>query len=225
MLLYRLKVLKQTGQENCVGPIRICDGVGIQYCPLFSRPIGVDGNPSGGAVALSSSSSSSSSPPAPSFLPSSSSTPLSCCRLGRNESPETRPALVVGKPMRRATVTSPTAEPAPDSTSIGSPTALTFRSAAKSPPTPCCWWWPRLLTLAGPASSSSSSESASPRLLRRSSSRETGASDRSGSAYRSGGEGGAYGAVGTAGGVGKNCREYAAAGKGVRAGAGCAAGW
>jgi hypothetical protein len=143
MLLYRLKVLKQTAQENCVGPIRICDGVGIQYCPLFSRPIGVDGNPSGASF--------SSSPPAPfsslSFLPSSSSptsstTESSCCRrLGRrDESPETRsamPALVVGKPMRSATVTSSTAEPAPDSTSIGCPAALAFRSAAKSPPKRC----------------------------------------------------------------------------------------
>lgn len=36
MLLYLLKVLKQTGHENCVGPIRIWEGVGIQYCPLLS---------------------------------------------------------------------------------------------------------------------------------------------------------------------------------------------
>lgn len=36
MLLYLLKVLKQRGQENWVGPIKICAGVGIQYWPLLS---------------------------------------------------------------------------------------------------------------------------------------------------------------------------------------------
>lgn len=36
MLLYLLKVLQQTGQENWVGPMRIWEGVGIQYCPLLS---------------------------------------------------------------------------------------------------------------------------------------------------------------------------------------------
>lgn len=35
MLLYLLKVLKQRGHENCVGPIRIWAGVGIQYWPLL----------------------------------------------------------------------------------------------------------------------------------------------------------------------------------------------
>lgn len=34
-LLYLLKVLPQTGHENCVGPTRIWVGVGIQYCPLL----------------------------------------------------------------------------------------------------------------------------------------------------------------------------------------------
>lgn len=36
MLLYLLKVLKQRGQENWVGPIKIWEGVGIQYWPLLS---------------------------------------------------------------------------------------------------------------------------------------------------------------------------------------------
>ena len=40
MLLYLLKVLQQTGHENCVGPIRIWDGVGIQYWPLLSLLMG-----------------------------------------------------------------------------------------------------------------------------------------------------------------------------------------
>ena len=35
MLLYLLNVLKQRGHGNCVGPIRICEEVGIQYCPLL----------------------------------------------------------------------------------------------------------------------------------------------------------------------------------------------
>lgn len=40
MLLYLLKVLKQRGQENWVGPIRIWEGVGIQYWwPLFIIPL------------------------------------------------------------------------------------------------------------------------------------------------------------------------------------------
>ena len=42
MLLYLLKVLQQTGQENWVGPMRIWEGVGIQYCPLLSL---LDKNP------------------------------------------------------------------------------------------------------------------------------------------------------------------------------------
>jgi len=35
MLLYLLNVLKQRGHENCVGPMRIWAGVGIQYWPLL----------------------------------------------------------------------------------------------------------------------------------------------------------------------------------------------
>ena len=37
MLLYLLKVLLQTEQENWVGPTRIWAGVGIQYCPSTGR--------------------------------------------------------------------------------------------------------------------------------------------------------------------------------------------
>lgn len=40
MLLYLLKVLKQRGHENWVGPMRIWAGVGIQYWPLCSVLVG-----------------------------------------------------------------------------------------------------------------------------------------------------------------------------------------
>lgn len=36
MLLKRLKVLLQTEQENWVGPTRICESEGIQYCPCLA---------------------------------------------------------------------------------------------------------------------------------------------------------------------------------------------
>lgn len=42
MLLYLLKVLKQRGHENWVGPIRIWAGVGIQYCPLLIDLLVID---------------------------------------------------------------------------------------------------------------------------------------------------------------------------------------
>lgn len=61
MLLYLLKVLKQTGQENWVGPIRIWEGVGIQYWPLLSLLILHAPSPP------TESSSSSSPPPVPSW--------------------------------------------------------------------------------------------------------------------------------------------------------------
>lgn len=55
MLLYRLKVLLQTGQENCVGPTRICSGDGIQYCPstsllTMSLGVGLEVEPAASAV-------------------------------------------------------------------------------------------------------------------------------------------------------------------------------
>jgi len=39
-LLYLLKVLKQRGHENWLGPMRIWEGVGIQYWSLFSFSMG-----------------------------------------------------------------------------------------------------------------------------------------------------------------------------------------
>lgn len=39
MLLYLLNVLLQTGQENWVGPTRICAGEGIQYWPSIGAPM------------------------------------------------------------------------------------------------------------------------------------------------------------------------------------------
>uniref|UniRef100_A0A0A9DCX3 Uncharacterized protein n=1 Tax=Arundo donax TaxID=35708 RepID=A0A0A9DCX3_ARUDO len=108
MLLYRLKVLWQTGQENCVGPMRICDGVGIQYCPFVSLPIPMDAHPT--AIAASS--------------PSSSSSPSSCCWWLLPSAADANAAapswfsplaaaaadsegLGLGRPMCKATVTSP----------------------------------------------------------------------------------------------------------------------
>uniref|UniRef100_A0A0A9DTU7 Uncharacterized protein n=1 Tax=Arundo donax TaxID=35708 RepID=A0A0A9DTU7_ARUDO len=186
MLLYRLKVLKQTGQENWVGPMRICAGVGIQYCPLFSLPIGVDANPSG------TTSSPSPSPAPVSTLHSSSG---SMPRSALPESPDRRsvsvppPPGAVGRPMRRATAVS--SVDAPASTSIGSPSSqqegMQLRSAKSGT---------RAVGVAEPLpaasirkSSGSSSESESAATWGREAPC-VGDRERRGSASRRGGEGG-----------------------------------
>jgi len=87
MLLYLLKVLEQTGQENWVGPMRIWEGVGIQYCPLLSLLLTMN-------------------PEQESSLPCSLSVIVISEELLEEESTEAiSAALGFGKPMWSATVT------------------------------------------------------------------------------------------------------------------------
>ena len=106
MLLYLLKVLQQTGQENCVGPMRIWEGVGIQYCPLLSL---FDKNPE-----------EESSIP---LLLQSPPSPPCCCSLSVAQAEDSTEAisaaLGLGNPMCSATVTLSSPPPSSCSSSLG----------------------------------------------------------------------------------------------------------